>query len=187
MAHGALPLVDALRPEERFTVAAILQVNSKNDRWSPRLFGALDDGPADFPDIGWIKLLPYRPATSGYGIFNRGGGHSRKQHEVPFGTCRSGHSQFAIRMECLLGAHRREHDGRVPFDAKNGPRHVDVRDIHQSTRPNLNARITLVISADGGVVVHAGGEISPMSGGNVFSSRWFKIHHVERLVGRGNY
>src|SRR5579864_6075407 len=105
---------------------------------------------------------------------------------MPFPSCRSRHAQFAIRMKRFLRAYGRKHDGRIPLRAKDGARHVDVGDIDETSRTNLDERVSLVIGSRRSVVINARREISPMRRRNVFSRRGLKIHHVKRLIRRGN-
>ena len=100
--------------------------------------------------------------------------------------CSSGDCQLPVGMKGLLRADRREHDWRVPFDTKDGLRDVDPLNVDEPSCANLDARIAIAVGPHGAVVVHACGEVAEMCRRNRFSGRWFEIHYIEGLVGRGD-
>ena len=165
-------------------VASVVQIHGQNHRRSASRFRAFDDGLGNLPNVCGVELLPHWPAARGDSVFNGRRGNGGQHDQMTLLPRRSGHAQLTIGMERFLGAHGREHDGRVPLRAENGPRHVDVGDVDQTARTYLNVRIAVAIRAHGSVVVHARCQIAPMRRGNVFSRRGFEIHHAECLIRR---
>src|SRR6266403_2121832 len=106
---------------------------------------------------------------------------------MTFGPRRPGHGDFALRMESFLSAHRREHNWRGPLRAEEADGHVEVLDIDEPPRSNLDARVTFAICAHGPIVIHAGGKIAKMRWRQYFARCRLKIHHVEGLVWGGDH
>ncbi|MCU1317820.1 MAG: hypothetical protein JWN63_3142 [Candidatus Acidoferrum typicum] len=163
-------------------VAAFLQVHREYDRGGTRSFGALDDRSANFPDVCGIELLPDRAAPRGNCVFNRRSGDGGQHHEVTLGMCRPRHGDFAFRMESLLTAYGGKHNWSVPLRAEEIHRHVNIFDVDEPARVNLNPRIAFAIRPHRSVVVHAGGEIAEMRGWQSFARGRLKVHHVDGPV-----
>ena len=62
MTQGALPFVHLLAAKKGFAIAAFLQIDGEDDGGRAGRLSTLDDGPANFPYICRIELLPNWPA-----------------------------------------------------------------------------------------------------------------------------
>src|SRR6184192_1441316 len=107
MTQGALPFVHLLAAKKGFAIAAFLQIDGEDDGGRAGRLSTLDDGPANFPYICRIELLPNWPAAGRDDIFDRGRGDGGQHYQVTLGFCRSSHAQFTIGMEGLLRSDRR--------------------------------------------------------------------------------
>jgi hypothetical protein len=106
---------------------------------------------------------------------------------VALGARCPGHRDFAFGMEGFLSAHGGEHNRRVPLRAEEAYRHVDVLDVNEPARPNLDARVAFAIRPHCPIVVHAGGEIAEMRWRQGLPCGELEIQNIEGLVRRGNH
>ena len=187
MTARTISCVEARQSRCGFRVSSGRQIHRHRDRGTTCSFSALHDCPANFPDVCWVELLPNGSACGSGCIFDRRSGDCGQHHQMALGTRCPGHRDFAFRMESFLSAHWRQHDRRAPLCAKEIHRHIDVFDIDQPARPNLDARIAFAICPHRSVIVHTGGEIAEVCWRQYLACRRLKIHHIEGLVRRSNY
>ena len=77
-------------------------------------------------------------------------------------------------------------DWRIVALAENFGRHVDLADVDQPARAELEFQKALAVGAQRDVVVDAGGHIAEMRRRHVLVHHRFEIEHVERLLGTRN-
>ena len=99
------------------------------------------------------------------------------------GFRRLGDRDLAVGVKGAVAAGRRDHDRAVVFGAEDLGAHVDLADIDQPARPQLEFPETLAIGAQGHFVVDAGGHVAEMRRRHVLLHDRFEVENVERLVG----
>ena len=97
-----------------------------------------------------------------------------------------GDGDFRVGMKGAVAAGRRNHDRAVVFCAKDFGAHIDLADIDQPPRPQLEFTEALAIGTQGHFVVDPGGHVTEMRGGNVLLHDRLEVENVERLCGIGN-
>ena len=80
----------------------------------------------------------------------------------------------------------RQHDRRLPFRAEQIDAHVDLRGIDETARAELVVGKPFTIRLQRRVVVHAGGEVSPMRRRQRFLRRRLEFQDVDGLSGIGD-
>src|SRR5262245_29669834 len=98
--------------------------------------------------------------------------------------CRPGGGDLALVMKGSLAADRREHDRACILLPEDLGRHVDLADVDQPARPELEFQEAFAISAQRDLVVDAGGHVAEMRGRNVIAADRLEIEDVDRLLGR---
>src|SRR5262249_15001277 len=92
--------------------------------------------------------------------------------------------EFTVLVEGLLSADRRDDDRGVISHAQNIGRHVDLADVDEPTRPQLEFQEPLAIGAKRHLVIDPGGHVAEMRGRNVLPADRLEIEHVDGLLGR---
>jgi|GEM_PF-6711586 len=79
-----------------------------------------------------------------------------------FGARGAGNGDVPFWVKRLWAANWADHNGTAPSSPKETYRHVDLLDIDEPARPNLDARIAFSICPHCAIVVHSCGEIAKM-------------------------
>ena len=96
---------------------------------------------------------------------------------------RSGDGDLALRVEGFLPADRRDHDRAVVFHPENVGAHVDLADIDEAARPQLEFQEAFSVGAQRDFVVDAGGHVTEMRRRHVHTAGCLEIEDVDRLLG----
>src|SRR5215467_10846250 len=104
-----------------------------------------------------------------------------------FAACCACHSNVPFRVKRLFATHWTDHNGTAPSSSEEAYRRVDLPDIDESARPNLDARIAFSICPHRGIVVHSCGEITKMCRRQGFARCRLEIQHIEGLVRRRDH
>jgi hypothetical protein len=91
---------------------------------------------------------------------------------------------LALVVEGSLAADRREHDRACIFHSEDLGRHVDLADVDQPARTELEFQEAFAVGAQRDLVVDARGHVAEMRGRNVLAADRFEIEDVDRLLGR---
>ena len=97
---------------------------------------------------------------------------------------RLGGRDLALLVEGLLAADRGHHDRGVVFDAQDLGRHVDLADVDQPPRAELEFQEAFAIGAQRDFVVDAGGHVAEMRGRDSRTHDRLEIEHVDRVLRR---
>ena len=93
-----------------------------------------------------------------------------------------GDGNFRVRVKGPVAPRRRDHDRAVEFRAKDLDAHVDLADIDQPPRPQLELLKTVPIGAQRYFVVDAGRHIAEMRRRHVRLHDRLEVEDIERLV-----
>src|SRR5262249_17911074 len=168
--------VSWLRPLARSTVTATARQPAFSARFtmacptSP-LLGAQNWYPIGLPARGTQVLAP-----------EAGGGRQNLQMVADLGGARGG--DLALVVEGSLAADRREHDRACVFHPEDLGRHVDLADVDQPARTELEFQKALAIGAQRDLVVDAGGHVAEMRGRNVLAADRLQIGDVDAHLGQ---
>jgi hypothetical protein len=91
---------------------------------------------------------------------------------------------LALVVERALAAHGREHDRARIFHAENVGRHVDLADVDEPARTQLELEEALAVGAQRDFVVDTRGHVAEMRGRDVLAADRLEIEDVDRLLGR---
>jgi hypothetical protein len=89
---------------------------------------------------------------------------------------------LALRMKGLHRAHRAHEDRRLPRRSEKLHRSVQFTDVDQSSRPDLQMAVRLVVDADGHIVIDAGCQVAEMRRREHVARDCFKLHYIQRLL-----
>ena len=173
--------IGAPNPRPVFLVAAAAAVDRDGNRDRALLLHAQNMVLGDFEFVGGVKLRPDRPAARRNDIGNRCRRLGREDHQVIADLRRPRYALLAIRMIGPVLAGRRDDDRRLVFLAENFRGHVDLADIDQPPRPQLEFQEAVAVGAERNVVVDSGRQITKMSGRHVLVHHRFEIKYVERV------
>ena len=93
---------------------------------------------------------------------------------------------LAVRMVGLMPAGRIDDDRRLVFLTEDFRAHVDLADVDQPARPQLEFQKALAVGAQRDVVVDARGHVAEMGRRHVLVHHRLEVEHVERFLGAGN-
>src|SRR5215470_9830655 len=102
-------------------------------------------------------------------------------------ACCAGYSNVPFRVKRLFATHWADHNGTAPSSSKEAYRRVDLPNIGESARPNLDARIAFSICPHRGMGVHSFREITKMCRRHAFARCRLEIQHIEGLVRRRDH
>jgi len=163
MTNRAVTVIHAPSAVDRFPVAAVdVNIGREHQYWTPRRFCPLDNRPRHVPVVRWIKLLPYRRSPRRRHFFHGGTGDCRKYLKMVPASRRFCRRHLALRMKGLHRAHRAHEDRRLPRRSEELHRSVQFTDVDQSSRPDLQMAVRLVVDADGHIVIDAGCQVAEM-------------------------
>jgi len=111
-----------------------------------------------------------------------GGGRQNLQMVAGLGGAGGGDLAFVV--EGSLPADRREHDRACIFHPENLGRRVDLADVDQPARTELEFQEALAVGAQRDLVVDTRGHVAKMRGRNVLAADRLEIEDVDRLLGR---
>ena len=97
-----------------------------------------------------------------------------------------GDGELAVGMKGPVAAGRRDHDRAVVADAEDLDAHVDLADVDQPPRPQLELPEALAVGAQRHLVVDAGRHVAEMRRRDVLLHHRLEVEHVERLPGVGD-
>ena len=89
---------------------------------------------------------------------------------------------LAVGIVAAMATSRRDDDRRLVTLAENFRRHVDLADVDQAPRPQLEFQKAFPVSAQRDVVVDTGGHIAEMGRRHVLVHHRLEIEDVERLL-----
>ena len=183
MASRTFTRVGALQPVQGLLVAAAVAIHRYRDCGAPRFFRARHEGFGDLPFIRGVELVPDWRAARGGDIFHRAGRDSRENLQMVSGFRRLGDVDFAARVEGLLPADRRDDDRGIVFHAEDLGAHIDLADVDQTARAQLEFQEAFAVGPQGDFVVHARGHVAEMRRRNVRAADRLEIEHVDRVLG----
>src|SRR5262250_539648 len=102
-------------------------------------------------------------------------------------ACCAGYCNVPFRVKRLFATHWADHNGTAPSSLQEAYRRVDLPDVDESARPNLDARIAFSICPHRGIIVDSCGEIAKMCRRQGFARCRLEIQHIESLVGRRDH
>ena len=177
----AIPGVLAAQPEQSFLVAARHAVHGHDQHRAASALGALDQRAGDVPAGRGVELKPDRRAARLGGVLDRRGGRSRKNLQMAAGFRRAGDGELALGMEELVASRRRNDDRRAPPAAEELAAHVDLGDVVEAARAQLELQEALAIGTQRDLVVDARGHVAEMRRGHGLARHRLEIEHVDRL------
>ena len=98
-----------------------------------------------------------------------------------------GDGDLRVRVKGPVAAGRRDDDRTVEFRTKNLDAHIDLADIDEPPRPQLEFLETVTIGAQRHFVVDAGRHVAEMRGRNVLLHHRLEVEDIESLVQFGNH
>src|SRR5437879_12599377 len=120
-------------------------------------------------------LFPYTT------LFRSRGGRSRKNLQMAAGFRRAGDGELALGMEELVAPRRRDDDRRAPPAAEELAAHVDLGDVVEAARAQLELQEALAIGAQRHLVVDARGHVAEMRRRHGLARHRLELEHVDRL------
>ena len=182
MAATALPRVELDHAQCGFLVAAAVAIDRDRDSDRALPLHALDVMLGDFEFVGGIKLRPDRPAARRDHVGHRRRGLRRQDHQMIAGLGGAGDAFLTVGMIGFMAAGRIDDDRRFVALAEDFRRHVDLADIDQSSRPQLEFQKSFAVGAQGHVIVDARRHVAEMGRRHVLVHHRLEIEHVERLL-----
>src|ERR1700682_5522440 len=162
VAVAAVPPFAAPQPGRGFPVGLVQHIDGQRDDRRSRPFRPPDQRLGDLPLVGRIELKPYRGATGGNRVFNRGGGAGRQDLQVVAGLRRLGDGDLPVRVKGAVATGRRDDDRTVIAGAEEFGRHVDRADIDEPAWAQLEVEEALAIGAQRHLVVGASYHVAEM-------------------------
>ena len=100
------------------------------------------------------------------------------------GLCGAGGRDLAVGVKRLLAADRRDDDRGGVSHAEDVDAHVDLADVDEPPRPELEFEEALAVGAQGHFVVDAGGHVAEMRRRHVLPAHRLEIEDVDGLLRR---
>ncbi len=97
-----------------------------------------------------------------------------------------GDGDLRVGMKGAVAAHRRKDDRTVVFCAEDVGAHVDLADIDEPPRPQLEFPEALAVGTQGHFVIDARGHVSEMRRRNILLHDRLEVENVKRLRRVGN-
>src|SRR5947209_20289483 len=98
------------------------------------------------------------------------------------GFCRLCNRDFAFRVERALSPDRRDDDRRRIFHAEQFDAHVDLADVDESPRAQLEFQEAVAIGAQRYLIVDAGSHVTEMRRWDIDPADRLEIENVDRLL-----
>src|SRR5258705_3652685 len=99
---------------------------------------------------------------------------------------RTRYRNFTLGIEGLHGADRTEKNWRFPSRPKQFDRRIELLDVNQAPRTNLNMLVGSVVQANGCIVVDSRSEIREMPRRKFLAGHGFEFRHIQGLFGARN-
>ena len=137
MASIAVTGIGAPQPKQRLLIAATAAINRHRNHWTAGLLCAGDEGLGDIPFVRCVELIPDRSTTRGGDFLDAEMVDVGENLQVVSGLCRARAGNLALVVERPLPSDRSKDDGRIVLHAQNVDAHVDLADVDQAARPQL--------------------------------------------------
>ena len=147
MAIGAVPGVAAPQPRQGFPVVRAQRIDGQGDDRRSRPFRPHDQCLGDVPLVCRIELKPHRRAARRDRVLDRGAGLGRQHLQMVAGFRRLGDGDLPVRVKGVVAAGWRDHDRAIVAGAEDFGRHVDLADVDEPARPQLEFLEALAIGA----------------------------------------
>ena len=178
MALQTIAGIGAPKTLGKFQIASRQIVDGPGDRRTSGVFHAFHEFFRVFPLRGHVELIPGSGAARLGHVFH-GDRRLRGEnlHRVLGFRCATG-GEFAIVVEHALTANGAQEDRAVVLHAEQLHAVVDLRNVHQTARAELDAMIAFDVRLISFVVVHTGGHIAPVRGRQNLARETFEVHHL---------
>ena len=186
VAAFALAGIDPAHPQALLLQAVAVAVDRHGDRQRALAFHAQHMVLGHLERIGSVELGPDRLAARRNHVLDRGGRLGRQDHQMVADLGGGGDRGLAVGVIAFVPAGGRQEDRRVVFHPENLGRHVDLADVDQTSRPQLEFLEAFAIGPQGDVVVDAAGHVAEMRRRNVLRRHRLEVEYVDGFLRRGD-